>query len=423
METFILIFCLLGLLLLGVHIAIALGASSIIYLFLFTDFSIGLLPPTFFKSINSITLMAIPMFIYSGYLMERVGIVQKLYRLATSLTGWLPAGEGIATMLSCMIFAAISGSSVAVASAMGVIAIPNMRKLGYDDTMAAGLIAVGGTLGILIPPSLSMIIFGIVTDTSIPKLFLAGMVPGILLGLALCVNILILGRIKKLPSSSFSAREVVRCFGQGIWGLLMPLVVLGGIYGGVFTPTEAAAVAAFYAVVYGLVACRKDCRKLLPNATRETLQMSAMIFLILGGAMAFGMVLTIDKIPDSMAQWIIGLNLPKWAFLIAINLFYLFMGCFLDVISCILLTVPFVFPVTQALQIDPLHFATFLTINMELACITPPVGFNLYVLSGVAGVPIWTVIRGTLPFMAVMFCFLIIVTWIPWLSTWLPGLF
>ena len=422
METAFLALLLIILLLLGVHIGIALGVSSAIYLLLFTDFSLGLIPPTFFRTINSITLMAIPLFLLSGFVMERVGIVEKLFRFTSNLAGWLPAGAGVATMISCMIFSAISGSSAVVAGSMGVIAIPNMRKLGYPDRFSTGILAMGGTLGILIPPSITMIIFGIITETSIPKLFLAGAFPGFLAGVALSIQIVIFGHLKKIRKTPVSLKELGTSFKAAIWGLLMPVVVLGGIYGGIFTPTEAAAVAAFYAICYGLIVKKSASRDLLVSGTIDSLQMSAMIFLILGGAYTFSMVLTLEGIPENLARIILDIDMPKWAFLIAINIFYLIMGCFLDVYSCMLLTVPVVFPVITALQINPLHFAVFLTVNMEVAAVTPPVGFNLFVLSGVSNVPLTSIFRGVLPFIFLMLGFLGLVTWLPWLSTWLPAL-
>lgn len=418
METLFLAVVLFILLAMGVHIAIALGISSALYLILFTDFSLSLIIPTFFKSINSITLMAIPMFILSGIAMERLGIMEKLFYFADSITRWLPGGTGVATMISCMFFAAISGSSVAGAAAMGVIAIPNMKKRGYDDSFASGIVSIGGTLAILIPPSISMIIYGVATEMSIPKLFMAGMIPGIILGLLLCSNIVVLSW-GKIPKGTMKWSEVQIAFKGALGGMLMPGIVLGGIYGGIFTPTEAAAIASTYAIIYGLILKKSECIKILPSVASETLKMTAMIFLILGGAFTFAMVLTIEKIPHKLTQIIIDLELSRTTFLIALNILYLILGCFLDVISCILLTIPIIFPIVLKLGIDPLHFAVLLTVNMEIACITPPVGFNLYVVSGIAKIPIESVVRGTLPFYMTMIGFLILVTWFPDLSTWL----
>lgn len=414
---------LLVLLLLGFHIGVSLLLSSVIYILFFTDFSLTQVYTGFFKNLTEFTLMAAPMFVLAGLLMDKSGIGDKLFRMAAAAGRVLPAGVGVATMLACTFFGAVCGSSVAGASAMGVLAIPEMRKRGYDDAFATGIVAVGGTLSILVPPSFTLILFGVVADVSIPRLFMGGLVPGLVTGLALSALIAIMGIGKGLKPTRSVAIEGERASSGGmIWAILAPVIILGGIYAGVVTPTEAAAIAVAYAFLFGVLNKKRDFLRDVPNCFWETLSLIGMLFLIMGGAGVFGLIVTVEQIPQTISTWVLEAKLPPWAFILIINGIYIILGMFLEPTTIIVVTVPLVVPLAKAMGMDPVQFGVMLTINMEVACVTPPVGFNLFVISSIAKVPIGTVARGSMPFIGVLLGAIATTAWFPPFVTWLPNL-
>jgi C4-dicarboxylate transporter DctM subunit len=412
----------LVLLLLSVPIGIALSASATAYILIDPLLEPEVVFRAFFNFINRYSLMAIPLFIFAGYLMERTGLIALLFRFADALVGWLPGGFGIATVLACVLFAAISGSSVAMAAAMSVIAIPEMLKRGYPPWVAAGLVATSGGIAILIPPSIPLILYGVVTETSVVRLFFAGVIPGLLLALANIATIIVLARLLKLPRGKFDARAILPATLAALPGFGMPVVILGGLYGGLFTPTEAAAVACGYAMVYGLVTRRGEfLRELLP-VTCRSLSLTAVILFLVGSVGVFQFLAANLYWPQTITKIITSWGLTPLGFIFAFIVVEMILGCFVDGVAMILLTVPVVFPVAAALKIDPVHLGIILTLTVEMSLVTPPVGLNLFAVSGTSRIPVSEVVRGSVPFFTTDAIVLLLATFFPSLSTWLPNL-
>ena len=366
--------------------------------------------------------MAVPLFIFAGFLMERTGMVRQLFQFAEAAVSWIIGGFGIATVTTCVMFSAISGSSVAVASAMSLITIPEMRKRNYPDWLAAGIVASGGGIGLLIPPSLSLIIYGVATETSIVRLFMAGVIPGLVLAVGMSIVIMLAAwRTPGLERGTFAWKPLIKATIGALPGLGMPVLVLGGLYGGLFTPTEGAAAACGYALLYGLSTGRGEfIRELLPTAARA-MNLTGVVFFLVGSVGIFQFVAANQAWPQQLAQIVIEMNLDPLGFLFGYLALLLVLGTFLDGIAMILLTVPVIFPVATALGIDPVHLGIVVTMGVELSVITPPVGFNLYAVSGIARIPIQTVLRGAMIFFVSDLLVTILIILIPDLSTWLPG--
>ena len=406
----------------GVTIGIALCAASMLFILFDPMLDARTVSQSFFSFLGSYSLMAVPLFIFAGFLMERTGMVRQLFQFAEALVSWIRGGFGLATVTTCVMFSAISGSSVAVASAMSLIAVPEMRKRNYPDWMSAGIVASGGGIGLLIPPSLSLIIFGVATETSIVRLFMAGVIPGLLLAFGMYVVIIIAAsRVSSLTRGKFSLGTLMTSTVGALPGLGMPVLVLGGLYGGLFTPTEAAAAACGYALSYGLISKRGEfLRELLPVAARA-MNLTAVVFFLVGSVGVFQFVAANQAWPQELAEMVIEMNLTPLPFLFSYLCLLLILGMFLDGIAMILLTVPVIFPVAQALDIDPVHLGIIVTMGVELSVITPPVGFNLYAVSGIAQIPIQTVLRGAMIFFLSDLIITIIIVLVPELSTWLPA--
>jgi len=324
--------------------------------------------------------------------------------------------------MACVMFGAISGSSVAMAAAMSVIAIPEMRKRGYPDWLSGGLVATAGGIAMLIPPSIILILYGIVTETSIVRLFFAGVVPGLLLALGNALSVIVIAWIIKLPRGSFDRRRVWIEFKGAAPALGMPVVILGGLYGGVFTPTEAAAAACGYALVYGLVSRgRQFLGELLPTAYRS-LNLTAVIVFLVGSVGVFQFLLANMYWPQRIAESVTNMGLTPLGFIFAYMGILLILGMFVDGVAMVLLTVPVVFPIAMALKIDPVHLAIIITLNVETGVVTPPVGLNLFAVSGPSGIPLTQVVKGTIPFFLGDLTVLVLVILFPTLATWLPNL-
>jgi C4-dicarboxylate transporter DctM subunit len=367
--------------------------------------------------------MAIPLFIFAGFLMERTGLISLLFRFSDALVGWLPGGFGVATVVACVLFGAISGSSVAMAAAMSVIAIPEMRKRGYPDWLAGGLVATAGGIAILIPPSIPLLIYGIVTETSIVRLFFAGVIPGLLLALGNIITVIVIAKILKLPKSErFDARRLMREAKGALPALGMPVVILGGLYGGLFTPTEAAAAACGYALIYGLITRGGAfLREILPVAARS-LHLTAVIMFLIGSVGVFQFLAANMYWPQRITETIISWGLTPLGFIFAFMGVLLILGMFVDGIAMILLTVPVVFPVAMAMKLDPVALGIMIVLNVETGVVTPPVGLNLFAVSGSAKISLPAVIKGTLPFFLGDITVLLLVIFNPELATWLPDL-
>ncbi|AKH99027.1 TRAP transporter, DctM subunit [Hoeflea sp. IMCC20628] len=527
METTILFILVLGLLFVGVPVAVSLGLSSIILIAFFSTDSMSSVAIQLFTASQNYTLLAIPFFVLASAFMSTGGVAKRIIRFAIATVGHFRGGLAMASVLACMLFAALSGSSPATVVAIGTIAIAGMRQVGYSKEFAAGIIANAGTLGILIPPSIVMVVYAAATDVSVGRMFLAGVIPGIVAGLMLMLAIYIVARIKGLPSEPWRGfGEIVAGGKEAGWGLFLIIIIIGGIYGGVFTPTEAAAVAAVYSffiaifiyrdmgpmagtpwvsdtdskparagfsgVVYALAFYfvwmilsffatndsetitfagrsnlgllisfiilvayttwrgdkglmgvpsaliagfpvwgrnlklmgrnagraffNEDTRKVMVDASKTTI----MLMFIIVNALLFAHVLTSERIPDAITELMLGYGFTWFTFLIAVNILLLIGGQFMEPSGLLLIVAPVVFPIAMELGVDPVHLGIIMVVNMEIGMITPPIGLNLFVTSGITGMSLVQVVRAAMPFVAVLFVFLIIVTYVPALSTWLP---
>ncbi|MHB8074420.1 TRAP transporter large permease [Desulfosporosinus fructosivorans] len=408
--------------LLNIPIAISLAISTIVVIATTENFNMIMLTQRMFAGLNSAPLMAIPGFVLAGVLMARGGVSKYLIESLRSWIGHLPGGLSVVTILSCMIFAAISGSSPATAAAIGAIMLPALIEGGYPKRYAMGLIAAAGTLGILIPPSIPLIIFGVTSDVSIGKLFMAGILPGLFLGGVLLISAIIYAKKNNYGrGKKYTMSERWQASLKAIPGAFLPVLILGSIYTGVCTPTESAVIAVFYTIVVSILIYKelhwKDIRPILV----DTINTTSMIFLIISAAMLFALFLTNNQVPNHVAGWISDSNLNKWAFFAVVNIMFFIMGTFLEAVSIILITLPILLPIIRHLGIDPIHFAIVMTVNMELAMITPPVGLNLFVVSSMAKEPLGEVVRGVLPFIVLMIATLILFVIWPDISLYLPN--
>ena len=528
METLILFALVLGLLFVGVPVGLSLGLSSILYVALFTNESLSSVAISLFGVGTHYTLLAIPFFILASSFMSTGGVAKRLIRFAIASVGHFQGGLAMASVLACMMFAALSGSSPATVVAIGTIAIAGMRQVGYSKEFASGIIANAGTLGILIPPSIVMVVYAASVDVSVGRMFLAGVIPGIVAGLMLMVAIYIVARIKNLPAEEWKGlNELLSSGKDAFWGLFLIIIIMGGIYGGVFTPTEAAAAAAVYsafvaifiyrdmgpfknepwiqetdtvdsvigfkATVYGvtfLLVClilsffalsdvegitlssrfkwsliasiilmmlylvwraqiKNPARMILligrgfsiwsrnfvimfkglipalggqetKNVILDATKTTVMLMFIIANALLFAHVLAAERIPQTITELMLGAGFNWFTFLIAVNILLLLGGQFMEPSGLLLIVAPVVFPIAIELGIDPIHLGIIMVVNMEIGMITPPVGLNLFVTSGITGMSLAQVVKAALPFVAVLFVFLILVTYVPSLSTWLP---
>ena len=410
------------LLVIGVPIGIALAGATTVMV-LFSDLlSVSSIFESFFSFLTKYTLIAIPLFIYAGFLMEKTGLVGGLFRFADSLVGWIPGGFAYATLVVAVIFGAISGSSTAMAAALSVIAYPELIKRGYPVWMSAGLIASAGGIALLIPPSVTLILFGILTETSIIELFFAGMIPGIMLAMSDAAIIFGVSLFIKLPKKKFDIKEVGRTLLEAYPGILMPFIVLGGLYGGLFTPTEAGAAACAYAMLYGMIAKRREFIKELGPTTLRTLNLTAIIFFLLGCVGVFQFYLANMGWPQMIADWVSSLGLSQTGFLFVLLGTLLVLSMFLTGVALLVLTVPIYFPVALALGVDPIHLGIITALCIEIGGVIPPVGLNLFAVSGVTKVPLTTVIKGSFPYCLSDTVVLIIVTLFPVFALYMPQL-
>lgn len=418
--TLILFSIFIVMMLLRVPIAISLALATI-FVLMQENFNMNMVPQRMFSALDSFPLMAIPGFVLAGVLLARGGISKYLIEALRTWVGHLPGGLSVVTILACMIFAAISGSSPATAAAIGSIMIPAMVSAGYDKKYAMGLVAAAGTLGILIPPSIPLIIYGITAEESIGKLFMAGVIPGVLLGGVLIVSAIFYAKKNGYGIQDKESNEVrIRASIKALWGAFLPVLILGSIYTGVATPTESAVIAVAYAIIVSTIIYRemsfKDVRPILV----ESINITSMIFLIIAAASLFGLYLTNAQVPHHVGEWIAQSNMNKWIFFIIINILFFIMGTFLEAVSIILITLPIILPIIKHLGIDPIHFAIIMTVNMELAMITPPVGLNLFVVAGIAKEKLGAVVRGVIPFIILFVVVLALLIIFPELSLWLP---
>lgn len=421
--TIVFLFLMLFILMfIGVPIAASLGLAGSITIMLLSPDSVRSLSIKLFETSEHYTLLAIPFFLLSGAFMTTGGVAKRLIDFANSCVGHIRGGLAIGAVLACMLFAALSGSSPATVAAVGSIAIAGMVRSGYPQAFGAGIVCNAGTLGILIPPSIVMVVYAAATEQSVGKLFMAGVIPGIILGVALMGAIYIVARIKNLPAlPRASFREWINSAREAFWGLLLMVIILGGIYTGMFTPTEAAAVAAVYAGFVALFVYKdltfRECPKVLLDSGKLTI----MLMFIIANAMLFAHVLTTEQIPQAITAWVVELGLKPWQFLLLVNIVLLVAGAFMEPSAIILILAPILFPIAVQLNINPIHLGIIMVVNMEIGLITPPVGLNLFVTSAVTGMSLTHVIRSALPWLIMLMVFLMVITYIPAVTMALPN--
>jgi len=411
------------LMLIGVPVAVSLGLTSVLTILIFSDDSLASLSLKLFQGMEHYTLLAIPFFILAATFLSTGGVAKRIIRFAIACVGSLRGGLAIASVLACMLFAAVSGSSPATVVAIGSIVIAGMVASGYDKAFASGVVASAGTLGILIPPSIVMVVYAAITEVSVGRLFMAGVIPGLLAGLMLMGGIYFLAHKRNLPRMKpASTAEIFDSFKDAVWGLFLIVIVLGGIYGGIFTPTEAAAVSAVYAFLIALFVYRDLGFKDVPKVFTDSGKVTIMLMFIISNAMLFGHVLTTEQIPQEIAQVIIEMGMPPWLFLVVVNVLLLIGGSFMEPSGLLLIVAPILFPIAVKLGIDPIHLGIIMVVNMEVGMITPPVGLNLFVIVGITDMDIMDVIKAVLPWLLILLTFLMIVTYIPQVSLFLPNL-
>jgi C4-dicarboxylate transporter DctM subunit len=414
----------------GVPIFVSLGLSGFVTFLATADMPLTMFSQKFYSNIFSFPLMAIPFFLLTSAIMETSGLSNRIINMADAVVGSIKGNLAMTGMLSCAIFASISGSSLATVASIGGILIPRMLKEGYDNRLAIGSIVAAGTLGILIPPSIPMIVYGMITGTSIVKLFLAAIVPGILLTIILMVATFIF--VKRGWSAGtprvIEWTERRMKLRKGGWTLLIPVSIFVGIYGipgifsAIFTPTEAAIVAVFLSLFISIVIYREFSIRQLPNVMGRSMSQIGMILILISTALLFSFVVNDARIPQQLADFIISIDLHPLLFLLVVNILLFIAGQFMDALPIILIFIPVLFPAAIALGIDPVHFGIMTIINMELGCITPPVGLNLFMAANISKLNIVDVIKASLPWIGVILIFLLFITYVPVVSLWLPNL-
>jgi len=423
MNASIIFVLLIVLMLTGMPISISLGLTVLTFLFTMTQVPIESVALKLFTGIEKFEIMAIPFFILAGNFLTHGGVARRMIRFASSMVGHWHGGLGLAGVMACALFAAVSGSSPATVVAIGSVILPAMVKQGFPNKFGAGIITTSGALGILIPPSIAMVMYSVSTNVSVGAMFIAGIVPGLVLAFLLGLttwNIARKNNYPRLPKATFKERLVA--FKESIWGLLLIVVVMGGIYSGMFTPTEAAAMAAVYAFIIAVFVYKDLPLKRLPKVLLDSASMSAMLLYIITNAVLFSFLMTSENIPQAMADWMIAQGFGPIAFLLVVNILLLLAGNVMEPSSIILILAPILFPVAMKLGIDPIHFGILIVVNMEVGMCHPPVGLNLYVASGITKMGISELTMAVMPWLLTMLGFLLVVTYWPGLTLWLPHL-
>ena len=421
MNSLIIFSLLVALMLTGMPISISLGLTVLSFLFFMTDVPIEAVAMKLFTGIEKFEIMAIPFFILAGNFLTHGGVARRMIKFATSMVGHWAGGLGLGGVLACALFAAVSGSSPATVVAIGSILMPAMVKAGFPKRFGAGVITTSGALGILIPPSIVMVMYSVSTNTSVGALFMAGVIPGILLAGMLGFTTWYRAwkyKYPRQPKATWKERWV--SFRKAVWGLILILIVMGGIYSGMFTPTEAAAVSAVYAFIVAVFIYKDMGLKDVPRVLLSSANMSAMLLYIITNAVLFSFLMTHENIPQEMASWMIGTGVGMIGFLLISNVLMLLAGNFMEPSSIVLILAPILFPIAMQLGIDPVHFGIIMVVNMEVGMCHPPVGLNLYVSSGITKMGITELTIAVWPWLLTMLIFLVLVTYWPPLSTWLP---
>ncbi|MFJ9450521.1 TRAP transporter large permease [Herbaspirillum sp. NPDC101397] len=423
MNAAIIFVLLFGLMLTGMPISISLGLTVLTFLFTMTDVPIQSVALKLFTGIEKFEIMAIPFFILAGNFLTHGGVARRMINFATAMVGHWHGGLALAGVMACALFAAVSGSSPATVVAIGSIILPAMVRQGFPNKFGAGVITTSGALGILIPPSIVMVMYSVSTNTSVGKLFMAGVVPGLMLAFLLGLTTWYLARkhnYPRLPKASWAERGAA--FRKSGWGLFLIVIVMGGIYTGIFTPTEAAAMAAVYAFIIAVFVYKDMGLKQVPKVLLDSASMSAMLLYIITNAVLFSFLVTSENIPQAMAAMITDSGLGPITFLLVVNVLLLLAGNVMEPSSIVLIMAPILFPVAMKLGIDPVHFGILIVVNMEVGMCHPPVGLNLYVASGITKMGITELTIAVMPWLLTMLAFLALVTYVPQISLWLPNL-
>ena len=421
MTTVIIFGLLIVLMAIGMPVGVALGLTVLTFMFAFTSVPLESVALKMFTGIEKFEIMAIPFFILAGNFLTHGGVARRMINFATSMVGHLRGGLGMSAVLACALFAAVSGSSPATVVAIGSILIPAMIKQGFPMRFSAGVVASAGGLGILIPPSIVMVMYAVTTNSSVGALFMAGVIPGLLLAFMLGLTTWYVAKKNGYPTQPRAPWALkLRYFKDAFWGLMLIVVVMGGIYSGMFTPTEAAAMSAVYAFFIAVFVYKDLTFKQIPRVLLDSANMSSMLLFIIASAILFSFILTSEQIPQQMAEAIVASGLGPVGFLVVVNLLLLLAGNIMEPSSIILILAPILFPVAVALGIDPVHFGIIITVNMEIGMITPPVGLNLFVASGITRQGMTEMTIAVLPWLYTMLVFLILVTYIPSISLFLP---
>lgn len=411
------------LLFIGVPVAISLGFASVLTLLFFADQSLLSSSQKFFHTMQVYPLLAVPFFVLAGSFMTTGGVARRMIDFANALVGHYRGGLAMAALLASAFFAAVSGSAPATVVAVGSVMIVGMIASGYTKSFAAGVICNAGTLGILIPPSLVMVVYGAITESSIGKLFIAGILPGVILTFAMMGTVMVIARRQDMPRQDrVDFRTVVRTFREALWGLMLVVIILGGIYAGIFTPTEAAAVSAVYAFFIAVFVYKDITLRHVPAVLIEASKITVMLMFIIANASMFAFLLTTEQIPQGASALIVEMGLPVWGFLLVLNVLLLVAGNFMEPTSVVLILTPIVFPIAMEMGIDPIHLGVLMVVNMQIGLVTPPVGLNLFVTAGVAKMSLEGAIRASLPWLAVLLAVLMLITFVPWISLVIPDL-
>ncbi len=410
-----------ALMIIGAPMAVSLGVSTMLTMVLTTKISLTTMATACFSGLDSFPLMAIPFFILAGNLMRSGGISRRILQFADALVGWITGSVGMVTVVASMFFAALSGSSPATVTAIGGITIPQMKEEGYDHAYATALAAASGTIGVIIPPSIPFVIYGVAAQCSISDLFLAGIIPGVLIGLVLmAVNYITCRKNHYGNKHRFSGKKLLKTLLDSFWALLVPVIILGGIYGGIFTPTEAAVVAIIYSLIIGVFVYKELNLRTIYEAVRDTVLVNGQTTFLVGISMSFARFLTMSQVPTSLAKSILNINSPL-AILLAINLFLLVVGCFIDNISSTVILTPILLPIVVGIGMSPIQFGIVMTVNLAIGFITPPYGCNLFFASAISNVSVTNIAKKIMPMIGVMLIVLMAITFVPALTMGILG--
>ena len=412
-------------LLIGVPIAMSLGISALVSIYFGTTLPLGIITQKAFTALDSFPLLAIPFFMLAGILMGKGGVSKRLLDLASKIVGWMTGGLSLVTIVASMFFAAISGSGPATVAAIGGFMIPAMVARKYEPGFAAAVSASAGSIGVIIPPSIPFVLYGVIGSVSVGSLFLAGIIPGLMIGIALMLTAFFIAKKKNFESDSlekFDFKEVLKSAWDAKWALLIPVIILGGIYGSFFSPTEAAVVAVVYSLIVGLFVYKELSLKDVYDSFLEAVIINATTMIIIGLSVSVAYYMTLEQMPNDIASFLTSMSTNPIVILLAINVLLFFVGMFIDTISALVVLTPILLPIVTSVGVDPVHFGVILVANLALGFVTPPLGVNLFVASSVGGVKFERIAIAVIPFIISMVICLLLITFIPALSTWLPSI-